>query len=116
MPGIEGKQNMARMLDRLRKTPPATIGAETVTERLDLWDESGWLGEFKGETDRQSRNFLIYRFGDQASVALRPSGTEPKANATSGVFAAEAGRDVDVDWQARDHRAVDVGAEGDRGS
>ena len=81
LPGIEGKQNMARMLDRLRREPPTTIGAETVTAREDLWDESGWLGEFKGTTDRQSRNFLIFRFGDSASVALRPSGTEPKAKA-----------------------------------
>jgi phosphoglucomutase/phosphomannomutase len=81
MPGVEGKQNMARMLDRLRQNPPTTLGAETVKEFVDLWDESGWLGAFKGTTDRQSRNFLIFRFGDSASVALRPSGTEPKAKA-----------------------------------
>ena len=49
MPGIEGKQNMARMLDRLRKSPPAAIGTETVTERLDLWDRTGaWLGRVCG--------------------------------------------------------------------
>jgi phosphoglucomutase len=81
MPGVEGKENMARMLDRLRQSPPQTIGGETVTSLEDLWNESGWLGEFKGTTDRQSRNFLIFRFGDLASVALRPSGTEPKAKA-----------------------------------
>ena len=81
MPGVEGKQNMARMLDRLRADPPKTIGVETVTAFEDLWNESGWLGPFKGTTDRQSRNFLIFRFGELASVALRPSGTEPKAKA-----------------------------------
>ena len=82
MPGIEGKQNMARMLDRLRQTiRRRPIIAETVTAFEDLWNESGWLGPFKGTTDRQSRNFLIFRFGESASVALRPSGTEPKAKA-----------------------------------
>jgi phosphoglucomutase/phosphomannomutase len=81
MPGIEGKQNMARMLDRLRKQPPTKVGDWDVTETDDLWNESGWMGPFKGATDRQSRNFLLFRFGDTARIALRPSGTEPKAKA-----------------------------------
>src|SRR5262249_28484888 len=102
MPGIEGKQSMARMLERLRKSPPGAIGTETVTEFVDLWDESGWLGEFKGETDRQSRNFLIYRFGDHASVALRPSGTEPKAKAYVEASSLPKPTGMsDAEWQAQ---------------
>src|SRR5262249_37308009 len=31
LPGIEGKQNMARMLDRLRSSPPRSIGGLAVT-------------------------------------------------------------------------------------
>jgi phosphoglucomutase/phosphomannomutase len=107
MPGIEGKQNMARMLDRLREQPPATIGTETVTSREDLWDESGWLGPFKGLTDRQSRNFLIFRFGESASVALRPSGTEPKAKAyVEACSPPKPAGMSDAEWKA-ECRAVD---------
>jgi phosphoglucomutase/phosphomannomutase len=79
MPGVEGKTAMARMLDRLRRSPPARIGAWDLTRLEDLLDEEGRLGPLKGDTDRASRNFLIFHLGDSARIALRPSGTEPKA-------------------------------------
>jgi len=81
MKGIEGKQQMARMLDRLRAAPPAAIGGLKVTGFEDLRNEKGHLGPFKGATDYAARNFLIFRLGEQARIALRPSGTEPKAKA-----------------------------------
>jgi phosphoglucomutase/phosphomannomutase len=85
MTGIEGKVNMARMLDALRKSPPKTIGGLPVVSFEDLRDESGRLGPFKGKTDEAARNFLIFRLagpgGMTAKVCLRPSGTEPKAKA-----------------------------------
>lgn len=79
MPGIEGKQNMARMLERLRASPPKEIGGLAVSSFDDLQNERGWMGPFKGATDRAARNFLVFRLGEQARIALRPSGTEPKA-------------------------------------
>jgi phosphoglucomutase len=81
MPGIEGKQTMARMLNRLRQSPPQSLGGLAVTGFEDLQDENGWMGPFKGATDRAARNFLIFQLGEHARVALRPSGTEPKAKA-----------------------------------
>ncbi|MFO0936278.1 MAG: phospho-sugar mutase [Gemmataceae bacterium] len=85
MTGIEGKQDMARMIDRLRSHPPKSIGGMTVKQFEDLQDESGRMGPFKGDTDRAARNFLIFRLegeqGIQGKVCLRPSGTEPKAKA-----------------------------------
>lgn len=81
MTGIEGKQNMARMLDRLRAAPPATMAGLAVTYFEDLRDERGRMGPFKGATDQAARNVLIFRLGDRARVVLRPSGTEPKAKA-----------------------------------
>lgn len=85
MTGLEGKQNMARMLDALRSAPPREIGGLPVAQFEDLRDEAGRMGPFKGETDRAARNFLIFRLqGDRgvtAKVCLRPSGTEPKAKA-----------------------------------
>lgn len=79
MPGIEGKRNMARMLDALRAAPPAEIAGLPVTSFEDLRDERGRMGPIKGATDFAARNFLIFRLGDRAKVVLRPSGTEPKA-------------------------------------
>lgn len=84
MTGLEGKQNMAKMLDAMRNNPPKQIGGLAVTSFEDLRDESGRMGPFKGDTDKAARNFLIFRLGGSdvtAKVCLRPSGTEPKAKA-----------------------------------
>jgi phosphoglucomutase len=85
MTGLEGKLNMAKMLDALRSNPPKTIAGRTVVSVEDLRDEGGRMGPFKGETDKAARNFLIFRLAVQdgiaAKVCLRPSGTEPKAKA-----------------------------------
>jgi phosphoglucomutase len=85
MTGLEGKQDMAKMLDTLRGSPPKSIGGLAVTGFEDLRDETGRMGPFKGDTDKAARNFLIFRMaggnGLTAKVCLRPSGTEPKAKA-----------------------------------
>jgi phosphoglucomutase len=85
MTGIEGKQNMTRMIDRLRNDPPKAIGGLPVVKFEDLRDENGRMGPYKGETDKAARNFLIFRLkgenGVEGKVCLRPSGTEPKAKA-----------------------------------
>jgi phosphoglucomutase/phosphomannomutase len=87
MTGIEGKQNMARMLNAFRQSPPAEVGGLEVIGFEDLQREEGRLGPFKGDTDRAARNFLIFRLADDstrgidAKISLRPSGTEPKAKA-----------------------------------
>jgi phosphoglucomutase/phosphomannomutase len=70
---------MARMLDLLRASPPREIGGLKVTGFDDLQDEKGWMGPFRGATDKAARNFLIFHMGESARIALRPSGTEPKA-------------------------------------
>jgi phosphoglucomutase/phosphomannomutase len=81
MTGLEGKQNMAKMLDRLRSAPPREIGGLAVTGFQDLRNEDNWMGPIKGATDFAARNFLLFQLGDAARLALRPSGTEPKAKA-----------------------------------
>jgi phosphoglucomutase/phosphomannomutase len=79
LPGVEGKESMARMMDRLRTAPPAEIAGLVVTGVEDLRDEDNWLGPIKGATDAAARNFLLLRLGERARIGLRPSGTEPKA-------------------------------------
>jgi phosphoglucomutase len=73
------QQQMARMMDSLRTTPPREIAGLAVTSAEDLRDEQGRFGSLKGATDAASRNVLIFRCGERARVVLRPSGTEPKA-------------------------------------
>jgi phosphoglucomutase/phosphomannomutase len=79
LPGLAGKQQIGAMLDSLRSEPLRTIAGLEVTEFEDLRDEEGRFGPLKGATDAASRNVLLFRCGEQARVALRPSGTEPKA-------------------------------------
>jgi phosphoglucomutase len=79
MPGILGKQSIARMLDALRSHPPKEFAGLAVTGFEDLRDPEGRLGPIKGATDAASRNVLIFSMGERARIALRPSGTEPKA-------------------------------------
>jgi phosphoglucomutase/phosphomannomutase len=79
MTGVQGKQQMAQMLDRLRASPPKMIGGLAVTSFEDMRDEKGRLGPIKGATDYAGRNVLVFRCGERARVVLRPSGTEPKA-------------------------------------
>jgi phosphoglucomutase/phosphomannomutase len=79
LPGIEGKENMARMLDRLRASPPEEIAGLRATAFEDLRNQDNWLGPIKGATDLAARNFLIFHFGERARISVRPSGTEPKA-------------------------------------
>jgi phosphoglucomutase/phosphomannomutase len=79
MSGIQGKQQMAKMLDALRAHPPEVIAGQSVTRIEDLQDENGRMGPIKGATNFASRNVLIFQLGDRARVILRPSGTEPKA-------------------------------------
>jgi phosphoglucomutase len=105
--GILGKKNMARMLDDLRATPPGEIGGLAVSAFEDLRDEQGHLGPIKGATDFASRNVLIFQLGERARIALRPSGTEPKAKTYIEACSAPcpAGASV-ADWQ-RTCRDVD---------
>lgn len=114
MPGIEGKQNMAKMLGRMRTDPPAKIGEWKVTSIDDLQDENCWMGPLKGLTDKQGRNLLQFHLGSNARIALRPSGTEPKAKAYIEIFSEPRGAGVsDEAWKAAcakiDQQAKDLG-------
>jgi phosphoglucomutase/phosphomannomutase len=79
MRGIQGRQLMGEMLDRLRADPPREIAGLPVSSFEDLRDPAGRYGPHKGATDAAARNVLVFRLGDRARVTLRPSGTEPKA-------------------------------------
>ncbi|MBF0450357.1 MAG: hypothetical protein HQK75_06625 [Candidatus Magnetomorum sp.] len=74
--GIDGAEDIARMMASLRENRPEFIFARPVEQFMDYLDESV-MGPIKSKTDQLSRNLLVYRVkGGQ--VVIRPSGTEPK--------------------------------------
>jgi phosphoglucomutase/phosphomannomutase len=108
LPGVEGKRDMARMLDALRTNPPKQIGGVPVVGFEDLRNEDGRMGPFRGDTDRAARNFLIFRLAEpglEGKVCLRPSGTEPKAKAYLEVSSAPCPANTpDAAWAATQQR------------
>jgi phosphoglucomutase/phosphomannomutase len=109
MTGVLGRQNMARMLDSLRAEPPREIGGLTVTACEDLRDERGRLGPLKGATDAAARNVLLFRLGERGRIALRPSGTEPKAKAYLEAYSApRAPGSSDAAWQRTCHEVDEL--------
>jgi phosphoglucomutase/phosphomannomutase len=107
MSGILGKQQMMALLDSLRSDPPRALVGLPVTEFEDLRNPAGRLGPWKGQTDAASRNVLWFRLGDRARLALRPSGTEPKAKlyVETSTPPRPAGMS-DESWQAERHAAA----------
>jgi phosphoglucomutase/phosphomannomutase len=100
MRGIEGRQVMGQMLDRLRADPPREVGGLPVTGFEDLRDANGRFGPIKGATDAAARNVLVFRLGDCARVTLRPSGTEPKAKIYLEAWSAPCPHDLSTaEWQ-----------------
>lgn len=78
MTGAEGTANIQAIQQGLREKPPTQVAGWAVTQATDHWDEGGVHGPFLSETDRASRNVLLFRLSNGARVLVRPSGTEPK--------------------------------------
>ena len=75
--GIEGTRARDEMMGSLRNDPFSRIGDLSVLEVEDYLSSDGKLGPLKSETDKLSRNLLLFKL-DGAQVVVRPSGTEPK--------------------------------------
>lgn len=80
MPGIDGLENMRKLMTRLRENPPVEISGVKVLRERDY--ASGkiivpGLG-FVGKTHIVGSNVLYFELEDDTSFIVRPSGTEPK--------------------------------------
>lgn len=78
MTGAEGTAQIQAIQQGLRQHAPTEVAGWAVTQTVDHWDEGGVHGRFVSETDRASRNVLLFRLANGARVMVRPSGTEPK--------------------------------------
>ncbi len=81
MTGAKGMADIRAIQDGLRREPITTVAGLRVVEMRDHWDETGPLGPFVSETDRVSRNVIIFLLEDGSRLIARPSGTEPKIKA-----------------------------------
>jgi len=70
--GVEAHVAIRRVVERLRDTPPSSLGSLSVTEVIDL--TKGWRG--LGPSDG-----VVLMLGAMGRVVVRPSGTEAKVKA-----------------------------------
>jgi len=80
MPGLDGKEKMARMMAALRSEPPKEIGGRTVEK---VWDflpgEVLHVASGQRETiPLRGSDVLRFTLSDGTNFMVRPSGTEPK--------------------------------------
>jgi phosphoglucomutase len=78
MEGAAGLANIRKLQSSMRASPPRAIGGREVVEFHDRQDEGGPFGSISSETDRASRDVLVFRLEGGFRLTLRPSGTEPK--------------------------------------
>ena len=78
MNGATGRAQMDAAMASLRSSPPTMIGERSVVQIEDRQDESGTFGEIRSDTDRASRNVLVFTLEGGARLTIRPSGTEPR--------------------------------------
>jgi phosphoglucomutase len=97
MEGAAGLANIAAIQKRLRESPPTHIAGIKVLEFHDRQDEKGTFGPIKSQTDRESRNVLVFVLEGGARLVLRPSGTEPKNKSYLELAASPVGSDAGDD-------------------
>ena len=74
MPGLDGLERMAKLMQSLRQTPPAEISGVKVARRKDYSDGTV-VDCATGAVDGM---VLRYELADGTTILVRPSGTEPK--------------------------------------
>lgn len=78
--GMTGNEEIAKMMDGYRNTPPTSLGGSAVVAVYDYL--SGIKKSVKDTTDTKidlpKSNVLQFELADGSKISARPSGTEPK--------------------------------------
>lgn len=79
--GAAGMEQIGRIMDHLRRQPPAAFGDFAVRSKRDRWQEDPQ--PHLSRTDTSSRNVLVFQMAPSPPISgmrvtVRPSGTEPK--------------------------------------
>ena len=80
MPGLDGLEKMASLMQSLREDPPAEIAGTEVVVRKDYTDGSviDCLSGAVSQMELRGSNVLRFELSDGTTILVRPSGTEPK--------------------------------------
>ncbi len=100
MPGLDGLEKMAALMQSLRAQPPVEIGGVTVAQYKDYSDGTVCDAATGAITPMplSGSNVLRFELTDGTHIVVRPSGTEPKIKVyilTKGADAAE--RDANLE-------------------
>ena len=100
MPGLDGLEKMAALMQSLRAQPPVEIGGVTVAQYKDYSDGTVRDAATGAVTPMplSGSNVLRFELTDGTHIVVRPSGTEPKIKVyilTKGADAAE--RDANLE-------------------
>ena len=100
MPGLDGLEKMAALMQSLRAQPPVEIGGVTVAQYKDYSDGTVRDAATGAITSMplSGSNVLRFELTDGTHIVVRPSGTEPKIKVyilTKGADAAE--RDANLE-------------------
>ena len=100
MPGLDGLEKMAALMQSLRAQPPVEIGGVTVAQYKDYSDGTVRDAATGAVTPMplSGSNVLRFELTDGSHIVVRPSGTEPKIKVyilTKGSDAAE--RDANLE-------------------
>jgi len=87
--GSSGMEKISTIMDYMRNNDITNFDEFKVKEKVDLWSTKD--KPFLSDTDKSSRNVLIFHLENQYNlkglkVTLRPSGTEPKLKIYIEVF------------------------------
>ncbi|MEQ6166627.1 phospho-sugar mutase [Ekhidna sp. MALMAid0563] len=77
--GLQGAEEIKRMMEDFRSTPPKKLAGSEVTHVIDYLEgvQINWNGK-KESVNFPKSNVLQYLTEDGTKVSVRPSGTEPK--------------------------------------
>ena len=85
MPGLDGLEKMAALMQSLRAQPPVEIGGVTVAQYKDYSDGTVRDAATGAITPMplSGSNVLRFELTDGSHIVVRPSGTEPKSRSIS---------------------------------
>jgi len=80
MPGLDGLERMAKLMQSFRDVPPTKIAGVAVTERTDYAPgiHTCCADGSTSSIELSGSNVLRFKLQDGTDILVRPSGTEPK--------------------------------------
>lgn len=108
MKGAQGRSRIEAVQQSFRVHPPEKIAEIPVVQFTDHQQTDGVFGPFRSDTDKASRDVLVWHLEGNIRVILRPSGTEPKSKVYVEVSGTP-GAELQAEQQRIKHQARQIG-------